>query len=163
MRHFYNDLTRNSRTLLDASTGGALMSKITNDTYQLLENMALNNCQWPSERLTHKKPNGVHELDVFNNLAVQVLMLTKQLQSTQQQNAQAVENVIQAPLSSCDFRVGTHLSVECQIGNPCGQMSMEQAQYLNIFPQPQFNPCATNFNLCWRIHLLEKFSKGSHP
>ena len=87
VHHFYNGLTGTTRTLLDASTGNALMSKSANDAYQLLENMALNNCQWPRERVTPKKPSGVHELDVFNNLAVQVLLLTKQLQSTQLQNA----------------------------------------------------------------------------
>ena len=55
--------------------------------------MVLNNCQWPSEKVTPKKPSGVHELDVFNNLAVQVLLLTKKLQSSQLQNAQVVANV----------------------------------------------------------------------
>ena len=55
------------------------------EAYQLLEDMALNNCQWLSERATPKKLSGVHELDVFNNLDVQVSLLTKQLQSTQLQ------------------------------------------------------------------------------
>ena len=89
--------------------------------------MALNNCQWPSERVTPKKPSRVHELDVFNKLAIQVLLLTKKLQSTQLQNAQVVANVIQAPAPTCYFCIGPHSSVECQMGNPCGQMSVEQA------------------------------------
>ena len=63
------------------------MSKSANEAYQLLEYMALNNCQWPNERATLKKPSGVHKLDVFNNLEAQVSLLTKQLQSTQLQNA----------------------------------------------------------------------------
>ena len=82
MHHFYNGLLGTTRTLLDTSIGGALMSKSTNEAYQLLENMAFNNCQWPSERVTPKKPDGVHKLDVFNNLTVQVSLLTKKLQST---------------------------------------------------------------------------------
>ena len=139
MHHSYNGLTGTTRTLLDASAGGALMSKSANDVYQLLENMSLNNCQWPSEWVTPKKLDGVHELDVFNNLAVQVSLLIKQLQSSQLQNAQVVENVIQLPSPPCDFCNGAHLSVECQMGNPCGQTSMEQAQYLSKFHQPQFN------------------------
>ena len=97
------------------------MSESANDAYQLLENMALNNCQWPSESVTPKKLTGVHELDVFNNFVVQVSLLTKQLQSTQLHNAQVGENVILAPSSSCDFYNGPHLSVECQMGNPCGK------------------------------------------
>ena len=52
------------------------MSKSTNEAYQLLENMKLNNCQWPSEKVAPKKLPGVHELDVFNNLEVQVSLRT---------------------------------------------------------------------------------------
>ena len=81
IHHFYNGLIGTTRTLLDALVGGALMRKSANEAYQLLEDMALNNFQWPNERETAKKLSGVHELDVFNNLAVQVSLLTKQLQS----------------------------------------------------------------------------------
>ena len=70
VHYFYNGLTGTTRTLLDASVGGALMSKSANEANQLLEDMTLNNCQWPSEKAMPKKPSGVHELDVFNNLAV---------------------------------------------------------------------------------------------
>ena len=79
MHHFDNGLTGTTRTLLDALAGGAFMSKSENEAYQLLEYVALNNFQWPNERATLKKPSGVHELDVFNNLAAQVSLLTKQL------------------------------------------------------------------------------------
>ena len=44
MHHFYNGLIGTIRTLLDASTGGALMRKSEDKAYQLLENMAINNC-----------------------------------------------------------------------------------------------------------------------
>ena len=49
--------------------------------------MALNICQWLSERAMPKKPSGVHELDVFNNLEVQISLLTKKIQSSILQNA----------------------------------------------------------------------------
>ena len=58
------------------------MSKSEDEAYQLLENMAINNRQWPSERETSKKPTGMYEVDVFSNLATQVSLLTKQLQAT---------------------------------------------------------------------------------
>ena len=44
VHHFYNGLIETIRTLLDASTGGALMSKSANEAYQLLEDTTLNNC-----------------------------------------------------------------------------------------------------------------------
>ena len=136
MHHFYNGLTETTRTLLDSLSGGTLIDNNVNEAYQLLENMTLNNCQWPSEKVTPKKTVRVHELDVFNNLVVQVSLITKKLQPTQQKNTQAWANIIRAPSSSCDFCNGPHLYAECQIRNPCGQMSVEQAQYLSKFPQP---------------------------
>ena len=60
VHHFYNGLTRTTRTLLDTSARCALMSKSANEAYKLLEDMALNNYQWSSERATPKKMSGVH-------------------------------------------------------------------------------------------------------
>ena len=45
MHHFCNGLTGTTRILIDALVGGALMSESANEVYQLLEDMALNNCQ----------------------------------------------------------------------------------------------------------------------
>ena len=45
------------------------MSKSANEAYQLPENMALNNYQWPNKRVTPKKPSSMYEIDVFSNLA----------------------------------------------------------------------------------------------
>ena len=87
MHHFYNGLTNTTGTLLDASTGGALMSKIEDEAYLLLDNMATNHCQWPSKKVTPKKPTDIYDIDVLSNLAAQVSLLTKQLQATQIQNA----------------------------------------------------------------------------
>ena len=70
-------------TLLDASAGRVHLRKSEDESYQLLENMAINNCQWPSERATLKKPKNMFEVDVFSNLVAQVSLLTKQLHATQ--------------------------------------------------------------------------------
>ena len=45
--NFYKDLTSDSRTLIDASTRGALMKKNENKAFELLEDMASNNYLWP--------------------------------------------------------------------------------------------------------------------
>ena len=68
VHHFYNGLSRPTRTLIDASTGGAIMRKNEVEAYQILENIALNDCQWPIERIAPKKPVGVFNLDLFTNL-----------------------------------------------------------------------------------------------
>ena len=44
VHHFYNGLSRPTRTLNDASVGGAIMGKNEVEAYQILENIALNDC-----------------------------------------------------------------------------------------------------------------------
>ena len=63
------------------------MNKTEGEAYQFLEDMTTNNCQWPSERIVPKKVVGMHDVDVFTNLAAQMSLLTKQLQNTQLKNA----------------------------------------------------------------------------
>ena len=68
-----------SRTLEDATTGGALMGKNLEDAYELLKEMAVTAYQWPIERNIAKKPLRVHELDVLNTLSSQIASISKQV------------------------------------------------------------------------------------
>ena len=45
MHHFYNGMSIPTRNLIDASAGGATLGKNEVEAYQILENIALNNCQ----------------------------------------------------------------------------------------------------------------------
>ena len=49
---FYNGLRNATRTVIDASAGGALMKKITDQAYEILEDAATNTNQWPKDRIT---------------------------------------------------------------------------------------------------------------
>ena len=49
---FYNSLRDAIRTVIDASVGGALMKKTTNQAYEILEDAATNTNQWPRDRIT---------------------------------------------------------------------------------------------------------------
>ena len=84
VHHFYNGLCRPTRTLIDASAGEAIMGKNEVEAYQIIENIALNDCQSPVERVAPKKPARVFDLDMFTNLPAQVSTLSKQLQASQQ-------------------------------------------------------------------------------
>ena len=76
VHHFYNGFNAPMRTLIDASVGGAIMGRNEMEAYQILENIALNNCQWPIERVVLKKKVRMYDLDVFTNLATQVSTLS---------------------------------------------------------------------------------------
>ncbi|MCI57135.1 hypothetical protein A2U01_0078386, partial [Trifolium medium] len=49
---FYNRLTPSSRNMLDASSGGVLLSKSYTEGFALIESITANTYQWPTVRAT---------------------------------------------------------------------------------------------------------------
>ena len=126
---FYNGLRNATRTTIDASVGGALMKKTTDQAYEILEDAATNTNQWPREKATPVNVVGGIDNAVLNNLVNLVAQLTKQL-NRQQGTANAIQT---NPWELCEFCGGQHSSTECQPGNP----TVEQAQYVSRFNQNQ--------------------------
>ena len=102
VHHFYNGLTAPTRTLIDASAGGAIMGRNEVEAYQILENIALNNFRWPVERGAPKKQARAYDLDVFTNLAPQVSTPSKQLQAVQQKGPQVNAHMAEESPLACD-------------------------------------------------------------
>ncbi|XP_022863452.1 uncharacterized protein LOC111383569 [Olea europaea var. sylvestris] len=112
---FYNGLNGQTRTMVDAAAGGILMAKIAEAAYALLDDIANNSYQWPSERSGVKKVAGLHEVDPITALAAQVASLTNQIVTlTTQGNKQKVDSVMSTSSSH----------QETEVAN-------EQAQYVN--------------------------------
>ena len=126
---FYNGLRNATRTVIDASVGGALMEKTTDQAYEILEDAATNTNQWPREKTTPVKAGGGTDNEVLNNLVNHVAQLIKQL-TRQQGTANAIQT---NPWELCELCGGQHNSTECQSGNK----NVEQAQYVSRFNQNQ--------------------------
>ena len=91
---FYNGLNGQTQTIVDAASGGTLMSKTAERATSLLEEMASNNYQLPTERTMAKKVAGIHELDPFATLSAQVASLSHQVSTlTTQRIPQSAEYV----------------------------------------------------------------------
>ena len=88
---FYNGLSDSTRIIIDASAGGALMKKTTDQAYGILEDMATNSNQWPRDRMLLRKAMGGADMEVLSNFINHVTQLTKQLHRQQR-----AINVIQA-------------------------------------------------------------------
>ena len=126
---FYNGLRNETRIVIDASAGGSLMKKTTDQAYEILEDAATNTNQWPREKTTPVKAISDTDNEVLNNLVTHVAQLTKQL--TRQQGT---VNAIQTnPWELCELCGGQHNNTECQTGN----QTVEQAQYVSRFNQSQ--------------------------
>ena len=126
---FYNGLRDVTRTMIDASAGGALMKKTTDQAYEILEDAATNTNQWPRDRITPVKVVSGTDNEVLSNLVNHVAQLTKQL-TRQQGTANAIQT---SPWELCEFCGGQHSSIECQ----SGQQTVEHAQYVLRFNQSQ--------------------------
>ena len=140
---FYNGLGATNRSMVDAAASGALMSKTPEAAYELMEELASNNYQWPTERAMPRKTAGVLELDSITSLAAQMETLSQQLGKM---NVNAIQTNV-----FCDHCAGNHSSADCQVGNPFAQSSYGQANYVSNF-QHQNNPYSNTYNLGWRNH-----------
>ena len=126
---FYNGLGDSSRTIIDASTGGALMKKTTDQAYEILEYTTTNTNQWPRDRSAPRKSVVGAQTEVLSNLVNHVAQLTKQLQK-QQGTVNVIHNNLWEICESCG---GQHSTMDCQAGH----MTIEQAQYVNQQNQQQ--------------------------
>ncbi|RXM22325.1 hypothetical protein EO238_24405, partial [Citrobacter sp. AAK_AS5] len=74
---FYNGLVGYLRSIIDAAAGGSLMSKRFDEAYSLIEEMATNNFQWPSEWVNPKRVASVHDSDMMTMIVSQIAALSK--------------------------------------------------------------------------------------
>ena len=76
---FYNGLLYNTRLIVDAAAGGALMDKPYTEAYQLIENMAQNHCQWGGERTPGEKSQtkgGMYEISSLDHVHAGLFQMT---------------------------------------------------------------------------------------
>jgi hypothetical protein len=73
---FYNGLNGQTRIIVDSAAGGTLMSKTLDVAYSLLDEIATNSYQWPSERSSAKKVAGIYEVDPITALVARMSYFT---------------------------------------------------------------------------------------
>ncbi|KAL5564001.1 hypothetical protein UlMin_033748 [Ulmus minor] len=135
-----NDITSfqqlEGETIVDDASNGALMSKTYNEAYALLERMASNNYQWPTERVpARRRIAGVHEVSEITSLTAQIASLVNTLNNQQATHHQSV-NSVQGTGESCVLCNGTHRFESCPSNPESGA-----GQGSNSAPQrPQFPP-----------------------
>ncbi|KAL5787201.1 hypothetical protein ACOSP7_004150 [Xanthoceras sorbifolium] len=109
---FYNGLTLQNRSMLDASAQGALMSKPADVAHQLIEEMSTNSYIWAYKRACHKKAVGstiAYEVDEITSLKAQVASLSSQINKWN-------VNSIQSATPGCDNCGEPHGNAECTVG-----------------------------------------------
>ena len=120
---FYNGLGGQSRPMVDAASGGALWAKNYEEAYDLIEMMAANEYQNPSQRLQQNKVAGVLQVDTATALTAQIEALNMKVDSLANLGMQQVASI-------CELCAGGHDTSQCAISN-------ESAHFVSNFQRPQ--------------------------
>ena len=137
---FYNGAHPTVQASLDATTGGTLQNKSLKEAVNLLEEMASNSYQWPTERYQAQRPSGLHKVDTNTALNAKLDALSTMIASLETQGV------------SCEFCGGNHVSTDCQVSNPHAS-SFEHANFVSNFNRgSQTNSYSNTYNLGWRNH-----------
>ncbi|XP_058747232.1 uncharacterized protein LOC131620249 [Vicia villosa] len=110
---FRNGLQPVHKTLLDATAGGSLMSKSTEDAIMIIDRMALNDLQTQHDRSPSQRKPGVLELNTNDAilaqnkiLSQQVELLTKQMSKLPQQMKEIHGMQMTSHVASCELCQG---------------------------------------------------------
>ncbi|KAK0573794.1 hypothetical protein LWI29_013618 [Acer saccharum] len=131
LQAFYQGLTVSTRNLVDAAAGGSLMSKSMDAASELLEEMALNNSHWGGQRQVPKKIPGVLEVDERTSLQAQLASQHHQIVALQNKFSKMSAEPSNVQVAQCEWCLGPHSSMDCQVGNPFASSSQEQVSFVN--------------------------------
>ncbi|XP_055959720.1 uncharacterized protein LOC130014810 [Mercurialis annua] len=140
------------RSTIDATIGGSLMRKTTNAAFELLNELAMNNCSWPIERARAPLQRGVMVVSLDpametlksknEALQAQVDFLTREAATTNISNAVTIHSNYEV----CgDYG---HVASDCYV---TGHDFSEQVNYVEgqrLDKDPYFN----TYNPVWRNH-----------
>lgn len=111
------------------------MSKTEDEAYNLIEEMALNNFQWTTERAQPRRVGGKLEVNAFTLLFAKVDAMTKRLD---QLNVNAVNSSALSPCEICGSI--EHIFLNYQVRSPFSQDPNEVNYIQNFNPRSTKDP-----------------------
>ncbi|KAA3473879.1 Retrotransposon gag protein [Gossypium australe] len=98
---FYNGLNTHTRFVVDAYASGDLLLKTYNEAYEIIERIACNNYQWPTNQAASgRRVLGVHELDALTSFLAQNDATLRSLENQMSKIANELQYRPQGALSS---------------------------------------------------------------
>ena len=140
---FYLSLDETMRSLVDATSGGALMGKTYDEASALIDEMASSAHNWQNERSRSK----VASINDMSTLTAQIAALTNR-----------VSKLTLAPsfnsnqVTSCEICSGPHSTLECVYGNSSSSSHGEQVNFVNNFQRGNQGPYSNTYNPGWGNH-----------
>ena len=104
------------------------------------------------DRNAQKRTVGVHDIDAFNNLVTQIVILNNNFKKM---NVATVSNLV------CENCASDHSSLKCQVGGPYEANSSKQVNYV-ANSQRQYNSNSNYFNQGWKNHPNFSWSNNTN-
>ncbi|KAG9444654.1 hypothetical protein H6P81_015994 [Aristolochia fimbriata] len=89
---FYNGLNINTRSMIDAASGGSISKKTPEEVHELIEEVTANMYQYPMDR-SGEKAAGIYKLESSTTMQAQLEALQQQMASLQQQSTLVVASI----------------------------------------------------------------------
>ena len=105
--------------------------------------MASNNYMKATDRSTQKKPADIHDIDFFNNLDAQVVILNNNFKKL---NVNAISNI------TCENCARNHPNLEFQGASSFDSNSTEDVNYVANNQSQYYKPNSNTFNQGWKNH-----------
>ena len=134
------------------------MSKTEDETYNLIEEMALNNFQWSIERGQPKRVRCKLEVDALTLLSAKVDAMT---QSLDRMNVNIVNSSVPSPYEI--YGSIKHVTLNCQVRSPFSQDPNEVNCVQNFNPRSTNDPYSNTYNLGWKNHLNFSYRFDPNP
>ncbi|KAJ9550959.1 hypothetical protein OSB04_015004, partial [Centaurea solstitialis] len=160
---FYNGLRPETRFAIDTSAGGSIMTKTPGAIKDLIENLAINHYQWPSERALHGRMPSTPESDAMATLVAKI----ENLNATFEEKIAQITKVPQQPQDAPNICVVCgglgHDSTMCP---STAGMTLEKLNALQVQPRGQYrvhDPFSPTYNPGWRDHPRLSYKNNQPP
>ncbi|KAJ9544205.1 hypothetical protein OSB04_023912 [Centaurea solstitialis] len=160
---FYNGLRPETRFAIDTSAGGSIMTKTPGAIKDLIENLAINHYQWPSERALHGRMPSTPESDAMATLVAKI----ENLNATFEEKIAQITKVPQQPQDAPNICVVCgglgHDSTMCP---STAGLTMEELNALQVQPRGQYRVhdlFSPTYNPGWRDHPRLSYKNNQPP
>ncbi|CAN6557791.1 unnamed protein product [Malus baccata var. baccata] len=160
MNIFYDGLNATTKSHVNASAGGSLMSKSAREAFELFDMMASESQQWTEEQ-TQKR--GVFEISQsYPNVSAQIAKMENNFNAkfAALMQVSSMPNA-QEPCIICSET--THAITQCPNKDSYTELVQEHVNMVNNFIRPRSDPYSNTYNPGWKNHPNLSWGGNQQP
>ncbi|CAN6583278.1 unnamed protein product [Malus baccata var. baccata] len=160
MNIFYDGLNATTKSQVNASAGGSLMSKSAREAFELFDMMASESQQWTKEK-TQKR--GFFEISQSSpNVSAQIAKMEKKFNAkfAALMQVSSMPNAQQACIICSET---THDITQCPNKDSYPELVQEHVNMVNNFIRPRSDPYSNTYNPGWKNHPNLSWGGNQQP